>query len=135
MAHMADAMPSRTFRSSPSFVVVAAVAALLFAAGGLVSQRVGGFSWVTIAFLCLVPLGIAGVIDALTQRIELHEEHIVIVYNLRRREYPRSLFVKAHWSKGVPVSLQTTSGEWVHLPGVGSSSQGLVNTLRAWIRK
>jgi hypothetical protein len=29
---------------------------------------------------------------------------------------------------------QTTSGEWVHLPGVGTSSQGLVNTLRAWIK-
>ena len=93
-----------------------------------------GLSWVTVVFLGLALLGVAGVIDALTQRVELHEDRIVIVRNLRRREYPRAVFVKAQWSKGVPVSLQTTSGEWVHLPGVGTSSQGLVNTLRAWIK-
>jgi hypothetical protein len=128
-------MTGRTFRSSPWVAVVAAVATLLFVALGLVSYRVGGVSWVSILFLCLVPLGVAGIIDAVTQRVELHPEHIVIVRNLRRREYPRSLFVQAQWSKGAPPSLQTTSGEWVHLPGVGSSSQGMVNTLRAWIRK
>jgi hypothetical protein len=44
------------------------------------------------------------------------------------------MFVKVQWEKGVPVSLQSTSGQWVHLPGVGSTAQGLVNTLRAWLK-
>jgi hypothetical protein len=34
----------------------------------------------------------------------------------------------------VPVSVETTSGDWIALPGVGSSSQGMVNTLRAWLK-
>lgn len=122
------------FRAPRPVVVAAMVAAVLFLAVASASYRFNGLSWVTLTLLALVPVGIAGVVDTLTQRIELHREHIVVVRNLRRREYPRSMFVKAQWGKGVPVSLQTTSGQWIHLPGVGSTAQGLVNTLRAWLK-
>jgi hypothetical protein len=44
------------------------------------------------------------------------------------------MFVKVQSGKGIPVSLQSTSGQWIHLPGVGSTGQGLVNTLRAWLK-
>jgi hypothetical protein len=124
----------RMFRAPRPVVVAAMVAAVLFLAVASASYRFNGLSWVTLTLLALVPVGIAGVVDTLTQRIELHREHIVVVRNLRRREYPRSMFVKAQWGKGVPVSLQTTSGQWIHLPGVGSTAQGLVNTLRAWLK-
>ena len=96
-------------------VAVTAIAALLFAAGAFVSYRARGLSWVTVVFVGLVALGIAGILDALTQRIELHDDRLVIVRNLRRREYPRA--------------------NGCTFPGVGVSSQGLVNTLRAWINK
>jgi hypothetical protein len=124
---------ARVFRS-PRWAVVSVVAsALVFLVVAGVSWRVRGMDGVTVLLLGLVLLGIAGVLDILTQRIELHREHIVLVQNLRRREYPRNLFVKAQWGKGVPVSLQTADGRWVHLPGVGPTAQGLVNTLRAWL--
>jgi len=110
------------------------VSAVLFLAVAYLSYRFNGLSWVTVTLLVLVPIGIAGAADTLTQRIELHREHIVVVRNLRRREYPRHMFVKAQWGKGVPVSLQSTSGQWIHLPGVEGTSQGLVNTLRAWLK-
>jgi hypothetical protein len=124
----------RRFRSPPWVKVVASTCALLFITGGFVSYYTRGWSWVTIVFVGLALFGVAGAFDAFTQRIELHDERIVIVRNLRRREYPRDLFVKAQWGKGVPVALQTVSGAWVQLPGVGASNQGLVNTLRAWIK-
>jgi hypothetical protein len=130
-----DKPPVRTFRSSRWAVGLVAVALLLFAAGLLWFYRTEGLSLKTITFMGLTLFGIAGLIDAITQRIELHDDRIVLVQNLRKRQYARRLFVKATWAKGVPVSLQTTSGEWVSLPGVGASSQGLVNTLRAWIKK
>ncbi len=113
---------------------VTAIAAVLFAAGAFVSYRALGLSWVTVVFVGLVALGIAGILDALTQRIELHDDRLVIVRNLEARVSAGDVR-KAQWSKGVPVSLQTAAGEWVHLPGVGVSSQGLVNTLPAWINK
>src|SRR5262245_55408160 len=116
----------RMYRA-PRWVVVAAMSsAVLFLAVTYLSYRFNGLSWVTVTLLVLLPVGIAGATDALTQRIELHRERIVVVRNLRRREYPRSMFVKVQWGKGVPVSLQSTSGQWIHLPGVGSTAQGLV---------
>ena len=104
-------------------VVVTAIAAVLFVAGAFVSYRARGLSWVTIVFFGLVAFGIAGIIDALTQRIELHDDRLVIVRNLRRREYPRAMFVKAQWSKGVPVSpdgggrMGASSRRWGQQPG------------------
>ena len=123
----------RIFRSPRWVVIVTALAAALFVAGAAWSYTTHGLSWMTIAYFGLGLFGVIGLLDALTQRIELHAEHLVVVRNLVRREYPRRLFVKAQWAKGVPVTLQTTSGEWIELPGVGSSAQGLVNTLRAWL--
>lgn len=124
----------RIFRAPRWGVVAAMLCAVLFLAVAFLSYRSYGLSWATVTLLALVPLGIAGAADTLTQRIELHREHIVVVQNLRRREYPRSMFVKVQSGKGIPVSLQSTSGQWIHLPGVGSTGQGLVNTLRAWLR-
>jgi hypothetical protein len=131
-----DAGQVRSFRTTRWVAVAAAVSAGLFLAGAVLCYWLYGLtSWLTVVFLCLVPLGLAGVADVVTQRVELHAERMVVVRNLRRREYPRRLFVKAQWSKGAPVSLQTTAGEWVNLPGVGTSNQGLANTLRAWIQR
>ena len=127
--------PVRTFRSSRWAVGLVTIALLLFAAGLVWFFRTEGMSLKTITFMGLTLFGIAGLIDAITQRVELHDDRIVVVQNLRKRQYARSLFVKATWAKGVPVTLETTSGGWVSLPGVGGSSQGLVNTLRAWLKK
>jgi hypothetical protein len=131
---MNDPGEVRIFRATRWTVVAAMFAAGVLLAMAYLSYRFNGMSWVTITLLVLVPIGIAGAVDALTQRIELHSEHVVVVLNLRRREYSRSMFVKVQWGKGVPVSLQSTSGQWIHLPGVGSTAQGLVNTLRAWLK-
>jgi hypothetical protein len=125
----------RAFRSSRSMVVLSVGCAALFIAVAIVAYLTRGASWVTIVPVGLAIFGAAGVLDVLTQRVELHEDRLIIVRNFKRREYPRKRFVKAQWAKGVSVSLQTTTGEWVHLPAVGGNSQGLVNTLRAWIRK
>ena len=124
----------RTFRPPHAVKWVALVAAVIFLAVTVLSFRVNGWSWVTIVLAGIVPLGVAGFLDTMTQRVELHPEHLVVVRNLMKASYPRNGFTRVTWAKGVPVSLQLTSGKWVQLPGVGTSSQGLVNTLRAWIR-
>jgi len=123
----------RTFRAPRSIVAVVAFCALLLLAVALVSFKSQGLSSGTTVLFCLIPVGVAGALDAVISRVELHEEHLVVVRNLRKREYARSSFQKAQWGKGVPVTLQLKSGGWVTLPGVGPSSQGLVNSLRAWL--
>ncbi|HEY3486752.1 MAG TPA: hypothetical protein VGL10_01690 [Gammaproteobacteria bacterium] len=69
-------------------------------------------------------------------RVVLYEDSIEVFATFRRRSYPRSEFVEATWAKGSPVALKFKDGSWLKLPPVGSgSAQGVVNTLRAWIKK
>jgi hypothetical protein len=123
----------RTFRTPAWVKAVVSLAAAVFVAGGVVSYRVGGWSWTTLASAGLIALGIAGWLDVVTQRVELHHDRLVVVRNLRKATYPRSACARATWGKGVPVTVQLTSGTWVELPGVGPSAKGMVNALRAWI--
>jgi hypothetical protein len=126
---------AREFRTSIALRLVSGVSLLLFAVVAITLYALNGWTWMTLVAIGLLAFAAAGVADVLTMRVVLNPESIVIVRNLRRREYPRGMFVKATWAKGVPVSLQREDGTWVHLPGVGTSSQGMVNTLRAWIAR
>ena len=123
-----------TFRSSGWVKLFALLAALVFLAGAVLCFRAQGWSWMTLLFSALALVAMAGFLDTLTARVELHPDHIVIVRNLRKATYPRATFARVTWGKGVPVSLQSTSGDWVKLPGVGRTAPGLANTLRAWIK-
>ncbi len=51
------------------------------------------------------------------------------------REYARELFVGVSWAKGCPASLRRADGGKLELPAIGTSTQGLVNSLRAWVRR
>ena len=124
----------RVFRAPRWVQAASACSALLFLVVAILSYRTDGLSLVTLALLSLVPIAVLGLIDAITQRIELHPDHIVIVRNLSRRKYPRDMFVKAQWGKGVPTALLTNADSWIDLPGVGTSGLGLANSLRAWIK-
>jgi hypothetical protein len=125
----------RVFRCGVAVRVVMAVAALVVAALAVVSYLVSGWTWVAVGLGLMTPVMLAGVLDSMTARLELRPDSVVIVHNLVRREYPKHRFVKIDSGKGVPISLQMDTGEWVALPGVGTSRQGMVNTLRAWLRR
>jgi hypothetical protein len=94
-----------------------------------------GRSLLAVFATLLVPLSVAGLIDSLVARVELHPEKLVLVSNFRRREYPRSAFVRATWGKGGPISLEYASGGWLHLPSFVAGGIGMVNTLRDWLRR
>lgn len=106
----------------------------LFAAVASGMYILGGLTWLTIAAGVLVLVALGGLLDALTSRVELTDDRLVVVRNLRRREYLRTSFVKVAWGKGVPLALQGASGHWVRLPEVGGGGQAMANTLRAWIK-
>src|SRR5690606_33180722 len=70
-----------------------------------------------------------------TARVDLYPERIVIVSNLRKSAFPRGSFVRASWAKGVSVTLERSDGSFLKLPDVVGNSQGLTNSLRAWIKR
>jgi hypothetical protein len=104
--------------------------------GGLATHAYlsNDWRWESILMFLLVPLSIAGLVDAITARVELREDELVIVKNFRTRNYSRRLFTKVTAEKGVPIALQTVDGHWVKLPDVSPGGQGLVNKLRAWVK-
>jgi len=92
-----------------------------------------GWSWLAIGGVFASVVAVAGALDVLTSRVELRPEHLVVVTNLMRRDYLRSELVGASWAKGGPVTLQFKSGACLRLPTVGSSSQGVSSSVRAWL--
>ena len=123
-----------TFRTPRWIVVVCGIGAVAFC--GLAAQAYlsSDWRWHSILFFLLVPLSVAGLMDAVTGRVELREDELVIIRNLRKRSYSRKSFVKVTAEKGLPIALQTEGGDWVKLPEVSPGGQGLVNKLRIWVQ-
>ena len=127
--------PKHRFSSPTWMRVLCGFGAITFPIAAYFIYAEEGWTWLSLTILAIAPFTLAGAIDAFTTRVEVFPEHLVVVANLRRREHSRSEFVNVSGAKGVPVVLQFRSGENLRLPAVGSSWQGLTNTLRAWIKK
>jgi hypothetical protein len=126
--------PPKCFYASRWLQVLCVFAALAFPTACYAIYRDNGWSLLCIASAIMSLLSLLGLIDALTARVELHPERMVVISNLRRREYPRGMFVRLTHGKGVPIALQQLSGEWIKLPDSVSGGLGMSNTLRAWLR-
>ena len=125
---------SREFRPPRWIVASCALGAVLFplAAWSLYGKE--GVTLLVALSVGMCALAIAGLVDALTTVVRITDDKIVIRANLRSRSYLRSEFVSATWAKDCPVALERRGGASVRLPSVGSSAQGVVNTLRAWLK-
>lgn len=125
--------PMRRFRSAPWMRWLAALGPLLAALAAWQIHAAEGWSPLALLAAALAPFFLLGFLDALTAKVELHPGHLLVVQHLRKRSFPRHAFRKAGWDKGGPAALQFASGEWLRLPPVGPSNQGLANSLRAWL--
>jgi hypothetical protein len=117
------------------FKVVVILAASLFLAGFLTTVRLQGLSTTALTFAGLSIFGAGCVLEAFTLRVALGAEALRVSRLGRSRTYPRSQIRAVTWAKGCPVAIQLADGRWVKLPAVGSSSQGVVNTIRAWWKR
>ena len=70
-----------------------------------------------------------------TTRIVLGTESIRIVSSLQSQTVSRTKIDSVSWAKGCRVSLLLQDGTVVRLPNMGRTSQGLTNTIRAWLTK
>jgi hypothetical protein len=93
-----------------------------------------GLSWLTLASMAAALLAPLGLLDALTARVELHPEHLVVT-NLRRREYPRSAIVRVRSSKGSGAGFEHVDGRWIALPSVAPDDQGVCRSIRSWLAR
>ena len=124
----------REFRAPRWIVASTALGALIFPLVAWSLCRKEGLTLLTLVSFGMCVLAVGGLLDALTSFVRVTDRELVVRTNLRRRSYPRSAFVTANWAKGSPVALELREGGWLRLPPVGSSAQGVVNTLRAWLK-
>jgi hypothetical protein len=113
---------------------VSTAGALVLGISGVGAWWTEGLSWSVLLGCALSLLCILGAIDTLTTRVELREDSILIVANLRARVYPKSSFVKVAWAEGAPAALQLQEGNWVFLPKALPVGLGPANTLKAWLK-
>ena len=111
------------------------VAAALFMAGLVFTYRQSGWTWLSLAFAGMTLLGLGGVIEVATSRVALLDDALECGALWSRRRYPVSEIASVTWEKGGGVYVKLKAGGWAKLPELGYNSQGLTNTVRAWLRR
>jgi len=112
-------------------LLVAAVASTLFAYSILAK----GLALQTWTLGAISAIAVAGLVEALVARVSL-EERGIRVFSLHRRYFvPRADIESVTWEAGSTVALRLTSGAWVKLPDLGHNTQGIANSIRAWLQR
>lgn len=91
--------------------------------------------WYRVAAVLLASACPVSLAELATQRVQLEGGTMTIVDKFRRRTLNCSEISKVTWAKGMGVAVQLLNGEWVKLPPVGTSHQGVTNTIRAWVKR
>ena len=115
--------------------------ALLAASGAVVSWAVAytrfdtEAGWIIVFYACFGLVCVAAVLDVMTAFMELGKSSVRIRSSFRLREIPKSEVEKVSWAKGCPVTLRLNTGRVVPVPSFGQNSQGLANSIRAWLNR
>ncbi len=112
------------------------IAAFVVVLGMTVGAFVVGLEWwYRFGFVAFSGLFAFAFVELGRIHVTLDLKKITFDHGFRRREIPRSEIESVTWAKGAGVSLKLVDGRWVRLPGVGRTSQGLTNSIRAWLKR
>jgi hypothetical protein len=122
-------------RPKPILFVMLAAAKALFVAGFIFMYSRSGWSLTTIGFACMTLAGALGFVELGTTRVILSDDGIEMGSIWKRRRLGRDEIKRVTWEKGAGVVLELNRGGWAKLPELGFNSQGLTNTIRAWLNR
>lgn len=105
------------------------------AAAAVYYFRQEGLTWLTIFYAGFSIVGVAGIIESLTAYVRLEETEIRFRGTLKQSTIPRKDIEKVTWEAGSGVSLRLIDRTWVKVPDLGHNSQGLTNSIRAWLKR
>jgi len=131
----AERSSPRVLRPKAWVVALVLAAATVFVAGAVSSYYHSGWNWVSLGFAGLSVLGVVGVTEVASTRIVLSENLLEAGSVWSRHRYPVADIASVTWEWGAGVSVKLSSGGWARLPELGYDSQGLANTLRAWLKR
>ena len=128
-------MAVQSLRPKPWVLVAVFVAAALFVAGLVFTYSQNGWTWVSLSFAGMTFIGIGGIIEVATSRVVLGDDALECGTIWSRRRYPAADIASVSWEKGGGVFLKLKAGGFAKLPELGYNSQGLTNTMRAWLKR
>jgi hypothetical protein len=128
-------VPSTQLRPKPWLFAVVAATAVLFVAGLVFTYTSGGWTWVSLTFAGMATLALAGIVEVATSRVVLHADAIECGAIWSRRRIQAADIDSVRWERGGGVALKLAKGGWAKLPELGYNSQGLANTVRAWLNR
>lgn len=98
----------------------------------VIIQQQGSRDPVALTVASVAVLLVLGTLDALTKKVSLEGEEIVIVRGFRRRRLFRGHIADVHWKAGHAISLELDDGLRVKLPEVGKGRRR-AEQIRAWL--
>jgi hypothetical protein len=104
------------------------------AAATIISFRYDQAQWMVFGSLGFFGLGVISFVEAVTDYLVLDEEGIRFRKSFRSVQILKSDIEQVTWTKGGGTSVKREDGTWVMVPDMGYDSQGMTNSLKAWLR-
>lgn len=93
-----------------------------------------GWSLTTLFLGFLSALGCFALLEAVRSKVVLADDSLRVITLWRRRCFERAEIRTVTWERGAGVSLKLANGKWFTLPEFGLNAQGVVNTVRSWLK-
>lgn len=121
----------RVFRPGRWVVALVGVSEALFVTGAAWTFAAGGATFTSLGLGFMSLVGLAGLADVLTRRVELADDKLHVKGLWGRRSFARREIAGVREAKGVAPLLLLADGRAVKLP---SEVAGLGNPVRAWLK-
>ena len=123
-----------SFRPRPTRIFWTVAVSILFAVVAFISYRTEGTNWVTLVLCGMFVFSLVGIVETLTDYMMLEDDGIRFRSTFRTVRIPKQDIEKVAWAAGCGVSVRRRNGEWTEVPDLGHGSQGVANSIRAWLR-
>jgi hypothetical protein len=132
---MSEETRSQTLRPKRWLLAIIAGVALLFIVGATFTSLQFGWTLTSITLTIMSGLAVGGIVELATSRIVLSPNSLEAGSIWSRRRYAVTDVESVTWASGSGVSVKLSNGRWAKMPELGYNSQGLANTLRAWLKR
>ena len=125
----------QTLRPARWLVVSAVSSGLLFVTAAVCMYQLEGWSYTSVGLALCSMISVGAIAELAMSRIAFVGETMQVANLWSVRSFRRDEIRSVKWEGGVGVSIEVENGKWLNLPDFGLNSQGVVNTVRAWLKK
>ena len=92
-------------------------------------------AWTQLFYIAFGLFWFVAAIESRAAYLRLGDQALEYRENFRSVSFARAEIEKVTWEAGCGVSILLTTGEWKKIPTFFENSQGVTNSIRAWLNK